>query len=492
MPEPGPDLRQDLRIAVLSDNGIERDARILKEIAWAEGQYATVHSFSLRQRGEAQVPEHLLGHARFRASHKAMSKSQAQAALVGIPSLRPGHPPQITLRRTQLALAVMGLITAALGLGAEFAGLPSWAMPIGAVVTLAVAALMFWVQTRQRSLAKLTEISPKTGQPVRILEPWSAQYKQSHALMQLVEQAIREEGPYDILHCHELVALEAGAALKRKYGGKLIWDTHEIYEDMAEPDPGLAAVARKTIREATPDVDGVITVNDSIVEYYRDTHPDLPEATVVMNATPRADMPEDDGRLRETSGFGSDTRILLFQGGLTIHRGLQALVRSAAGYPQGWGLVVLGNGVLKDELHKIADQVNADTGEERVRFLPAVPNAELAAWTAGADLGVIPYENVALNHWYCSPNKLWEYPAAGVPFIAPRHHFIDRLVGEYGTGFLFESDFDAEDIARTLSEIDDTALARARDSIPRFLDQMSWETFTPRIGALYEKVFEET
>ncbi|MEM9060558.1 MAG: glycosyltransferase family 4 protein [Pseudomonadota bacterium] len=484
MPESGP----DLRIAVLSDNGIERDARILKEIAWAEDHYATVHSFSLRQRGEAPVAERLLDHARFRASHKAMSKSQAQAAMAGIPSLRRGQPPEITLKRAQLVLVLLLVLSIFLALGATFARLPVWPAATLGIATLACAVLVFWVRARHRSLARMTEISPKTGAPVPILDAWSSQYKQSHALTQLVEEAIRTDGPYDILHCHELVALEAGAAIKRRHGGKLIWDTHEIYEDMAEPDPGLAAVARKTIREAAPDVDGVITVNDSIVGYYRDTHPDLPEATVVMNATPRSEMPRDDGRLREASCFGAETRILLFQGGLTIHRGLQALVRSAADYPQGWGLVVLGNGVLKDELRGLADRVNADTGEERVRFLPAVPNAELAAWTAGADLGVIPYENVALNHWYCSPNKLWEYPAAGVPFIAPRHHFIRRLVDEYGTGFLFASDFEAADIARTVSKIDEAALARARDAIPRFLDEMSWETFTPRIGDLYERV----
>lgn len=486
MPDPG--LRQDLRIAVLSDNGIERDARILKEIAWAEGRYTTVHSFSLRQRGEAPVAEHLSDHARFRASHKAMSKSQAQAAMAGIPALSAGKTPEITLKRVQTALAALAGLTLLLGLLYTFAGLPAWPGMLAGLATLATGMLVLWVRGRMRQLSQLTEISPKTGQPVAILEPWSAQYKQSHALMQLVEGAIRTDGPYDILHCHELVALEAGIALKRRHGGKLIWDTHEIYEDMAEPDPGLAAVAAKTIRDATHDVDGVITVNDSIVGYYRDTHPDLPEATVVMNATLRAEMPEDDGRLRGASGFAEDTRILLFQGGLTIHRGLQALVRSAAGYPAGWGLIVLGNGVLKDELRRLGDQINTQVGEERVRFLPAVPNVELAAWTAGADLGVIPYENVALNHWYCSPNKLWEYPAAGVPFIAPSHHFIEQLVGAYGTGFLFASDFTADDIAHTVSKIDDAALDRARAAIPRFLNQMSWETFTPRIGALYDQV----
>lgn len=482
----------DVRIAVLSDNGIERDARILKELAWLEGRFERIDSFSLRQRGERELDENLLGHTRFRGAEKVMSKGQARASLAGIPSLRSGRPPEITCSRALAALAFLIVVSISLGLASALGSLPIWPVWISAILTAIVAMIAGWVRVRERRLKQMNEVSPKTGASMPILEPYAGHYKQAHALMELVETAIREEGPYDIIHTHELVALETGARIKRRHGGKLIWDTHEIYEDMAVPDPGLAAVARKVIREATPDVDAVVTVNDSIGEYYRETHPGLPPAEIVMNATPRREMPVDDGRLRNAAGLDPETRIVLFQGGLTIHRGLQALVRSAAEYRDGWALVILGDGVLKDELTGIADQVNRDAGRQRVFFLPGVPNAELEQWTAGADLGVIPYENVALNHWFCSPNKLWEYPAAGVPFIAPRHHFIAKLVDKYRTGFLFGSDFDASDIAATVNGIGEAELEQARHAIPRFLDEMSWEAFTPRLGAVYDALLADT
>lgn len=476
---------------MLSDNGIERDARILKEIAWLEGRYTQIDSFSLRQRGETALDEKLLGHTRFRGAEKVMSKGQAQASLAGVPSLRSGRPPELTHRRVLIALIALILVTIGLGLWSDLGALPGWPVWLSAILTALAALTATWIHMRERRLKRMTEVSPKTGAPMSILQPYSSHYKQSHALMELVEEAVLSEGPYDIIHAHELVALETGARIKRRYGGKLIWDTHEIYEDMAEPDPGLAAVARKVIREATPDIDAVITVNDGLKKYYQETHPDLPAPTIVMNATPRGEMPEDDGRLRDASGLSRETRILLFQGGLTIHRGLQALVRSVADYREGWALVILGDGQLKDELTRIASQVNREAGHDRVHFLPGVPNAELGQWTAGADLGVIPYENVALNHWYCSPNKLWEYPAAGVPFIAPRHYFIAQLVDEYRTGFLFESDFDAADIAATLNSIGEAELQQARDAIPRFLDEMSWERFTPKLGELYDTLLSD-
>lgn len=478
----------EIRIAVLSDNGIERDARILKEIAWLESRFERIDSFSLRQRGERALDEKLLGHTRFRGAEKVMSKGQARAALAGIPSLRPGRPPEITCRRALIALVFLIVVSICLGLASVLGSLPVWPAWVSILLTAIAAMIAGWVRLREAQLTRMTEVSPKTGASMPILEPYSSHYKQAHALMELVETAIREDGPYDIIHTHELVALETGARIKRRHGGKLIWDTHEIYEDMAVPDPGLAAVARKVIREATPDIDAVITVNDSIGEYYRETHPGLPPAEIIMNATPRREAPVDDGRLRKATELDPETRIVLFQGGLTIHRGLQALVRSAAEYRDGWALVILGDGVLKAELTGLADQVNRDAGRQRVFFLPGVPNAELAQWTAGADLGVIPYENVALNHWYCSPNKLWEYPAAGVPFIAPRHHFIAHLVDRYGTGFLFESDFDASDIAATVNGIGTAELEQARQAIPRFLDEMSWEAFTPRLGAVYDRL----
>ena len=475
----------DLRIAVLSDNGIERDARILKEIAWAERQYSTVHSFSLRQRGEVPVAEHLSDHALFRAAHKPMSKSQAQAAMAGIPALRAGHPPEITLKRAHLVLILLLLLTVGLALGTSLGTASLWSAGLAGFATLVVAVLTLWVQSRHRALAQMTEVSPKTGQPMQIFERYASQYKQSHALIHLIEAAIRADGPYDILHCHELVALESGVAIKRKYGGKLIWDTHEIYEDMPEPDPGLAAVARKTILEATPEVDAVITVTRGLADYYHQTHPELPEATVVMNAAPRTEPVTDDGRLRTALDVAPDTRILFYQGVMTINRGLPTLIDAAALLPEGWVLAMIGDGPLKPELEAQLRRQTARLGRQRAWLLPGVAHAELAHWTVGATLGVMPYENTALNTLYAGPNKLWEFPAAGVPFIAPRLPEIERIVERYGTGFLMPMDFDAQTIADRVAGLSDAELAQAREAGAGFLDEMSWERFTPRLGDVY-------
>ena len=114
----------DVRIAVLSDNGIERDARILKELAWLEGRFERIDSFSLRQRGERELDENLLGHTRFRGAEKVMSKGQARASLAGIPSLRSGRPPEITCSRALAALAFLIVVSISLGLASALGSLP--------------------------------------------------------------------------------------------------------------------------------------------------------------------------------------------------------------------------------------------------------------------------------------------------------------------------------------------------------------------------------
>ncbi|MEL7152217.1 MAG: hypothetical protein AAFN51_00145, partial [Pseudomonadota bacterium] len=133
----------------------------------------------------------------------------------------------------------------------------------------------------------------------------------------------------------------------------------------------------------------------------------------------------------------------------------------------------------------------ARTGQQRVWLLPGVSHAELAYWTVGATLGVMPYENAAQNTLYAGPNKLWEFPAAGVPFIAPCLPEIERVVNRYGTGFLIPMEFDAQTIADAVASLDDADLVRARAAGPVFLEEMSWETFTPRIGVLYDRVLSD-
>ena len=64
--------------------------------------------------------------------------------------------------------------------------------------------------------------------------------------------------------------------------------------------------------------------------------------------------------------------------------------------------------------------------------------------TRSADLGVIPYHSIDLNNYYSSPNKLFEYAAAGLPFVSNDLPFLRWIIAEYGFGEV--ADFDRAEV----------------------------------------------
>ncbi len=121
------------------------------------------------------------------------------------------------------------------------------------------------------------------------------------------------------------------------------------------------------------------------------------------------------GPLRRELGLDADTRIVLFQGRLGPRLGLDEAADAVLAVP-GAIFVVLGFG----------------RGFERARARDAEPPwagrhftiaardpDDLLAWTADADVAVIPLPPVSLNQRLSSPNKFWEAIAAGTPVVVP-------------------------------------------------------------------------
>jgi glycosyltransferase involved in cell wall biosynthesis len=96
-------------------------------------------------------------------------------------------------------------------------------------------------------------------------------------------------------------------------------------------------------------------------------------------------------------------------------------------------LAFLGDGLLRDRLAALARRVGV---ADRVHLVPAVPQADLLGYTRSADLGVIPYRPNCLNNRFCSPNKLFEFIAAGLPIIASDLPELRRFVVGYGIGLV--------------------------------------------------------
>lgn len=298
--------------------------------------------------------------------------------------------------------------------------------------------------------------------------------------------AVKAEFVPDIVHIHDHLALAAAPLYKEAFGCPLIWDAHEIYEDLASIEDVRAVVNARIIEQNADHVDGFITLNRSIAGFYRDKYPALPEAVLVPNAVERVAQTSYDGRLHAAAGLVPDQKVFLFQGGFSPHRGIPSLLSAAALLREQWTVVFMGWGKLEDEIRAAAEEVSSrPVGRPRVAIVPGAPQDELLSWTAGADLGAIPYENTGLNHLYCSPNKLWEYPSAGVPILASDMPEMKDKIETFDIGFTVGRDLDPQEIAEKVNALTDDQLVRFAQNCGDFADIDNWQRYEKRLEGLY-------
>jgi glycosyltransferase involved in cell wall biosynthesis len=297
---------------------------------------------------------------------------------------------------------------------------------------------------------------------------------------------VTRDGRADAVHAHDLLTLPVASALARRLRVPLIYDAHELYPDVSTLSRTESRVWRVVERLLAHRATRVITVCDSIAtelsRRYR-----VPPPVVLLNCPDAtAPAPPDRNLLREAAGLSDDARpLVLYQGGFAPHRGLETLVLAAREL-DGCVVVLMGWGRIEDELRELIRRERVD---DRVRIIGPVPQAELIAYTAGADVGVIPYEPVGLNNTYSTPNKLFEYLAVGLPIVGSRLPEVARIVEGHGLGATFTPG-DPADLARVIRELlaDAERRAEIRERALRVRDRYTWAEQSRKLVALYAEL----
>jgi len=324
----------------------------------------------------------------------------------------------------------------------------------------------------------------KTLSPYQI-KRWSVIFAREYCIRRM----LKEERP-SIVHAHDLTALPLASKYAKKEGVKLIFDAHEIYDHLAQTDDEMAELNSLLLDKYAPSVDRFITINQSIANYYRTNYPKLPRAIVVKNAAKYAEPISYDGRLHEAAGLPIDRKIIIYQGGYAAKRGLIQLLMAGEYLNPEWSLVYMGWGSLEDELHRVADALILKNPAiaEKIRFVPKVKQDELPYWTAGATIGAIPYENTGLNHWFCNPNKLWEYPNAGVPIIASPFPEMSSIIDKYELGWYLPDPLNPKAIAEVINQLTEDQIKAASDNCFRFMKEDNWDVYAKRLKVLYGEI----
>ncbi len=113
--------------------------------------------------------------------------------------------------------------------------------------------------------------------------------------------------------------------------------------------------------------------------------------------------------------------------GLDIVVAAAALLRDRG--RDGIEVVLVGDGPAKDSL-----QVQAEAAGAPVEFRAPVPKAEVPAVLGGCDVGLMVLADVELFTFGVSPNKLFDYMAAGLPVLTNVPGFVQGVVDDSGCG----------------------------------------------------------
>ncbi len=292
--------------------------------------------------------------------------------------------------------------------------------------------------------------------------------------------------PVDIWQSEGLVTLPVALRLRSRRGGKVVYDSRDIHLESARfallPKGWRDRLARRERRWAQA-ADAVVTVNAPYAEHLERTlgRP----MTLVFNGPLPFEPPDPpERRFHRDLVLPPTAQVALILGAVVEHRGIDEAATAIGELPD-VHLVVVGEGGAKLGIQvRAAGLPHAD----RVHFLPAVPPDEIPAWTAAADVAVIPIQPSTLNHRLTTPTRLFDAMGAGVPVVAADLPGMAEIVRETGIGVLVDPT-SPESIAAGIRDVLDASPERRaayRDAcLAAARGPYAWERGVERLLALY-------
>lgn len=252
----------------------------------------------------------------------------------------------------------------------------------------------------------------------------------------------------DVIHAHDLNTLWQGKMLKKLLKCKLVYDSHELFNEMA----GRNRVDRKAgyfvEGRLIKSIDYFITVNEEMAKQFTILYGQMPVKIVQNIPMIQNDTETTSSFLREKYQLSPEDIILFYQGGLNPERGIEECVYTLDLLPNHYKLILLGSGRIEAKLRELVDQLKLNN---RVFFHEQVPASKVSWFTNQADVGLVMYRNTSKNNYYSTPNKIFEYMQSGIPTIASNHPGKSYIVETYKTGICCEED--PKDIKEAIEKV---------------------------------------
>lgn len=285
----------------------------------------------------------------------------------------------------------------------------------------------------------------------------------------------------DVVHSHDLNTLFQGIVTSKMTNSKLIYDSHEVQTERTGYNPKVASIWEKS---HVPFIDKAIVENETRAHIFKSMYGIKPTPIYNYSKFIEYDSVENID-LYSMLSIPSDKKILLYQGGLQSGRGLELLIE-AQQLLERTVLVLIGDGKLKLNL---MEQVASLGLEARVKFIPKVELSELPKYTKQAFVGFQVLQNVNLNHYSASSNKLFEYIMMHVPVIGCDFPEIKTVIEREHVGLAIDASHVQEIVNAVNVMIDDEALYETfKENCAKAKHNYNWKSESEKLLKLYQNI----
>lgn len=206
---------------------------------------------------------------------------------------------------------------------------------------------------------------------------------------------------------------------------KLVMDAHELFPEVPEiqEKPLVKWVWRTIEKWLMPKCDALITVCQSIADYYREKLG--VQMTVVRNLSSYE---------LGVRSYELGDNVLLYAGKVNMGRGVDWAIDALEWLPE-CRLIVAGDGDLLEEMKAYAAQ---KAWSDRVEFTGRLLPEAMTALAAKADVGLVMLEDKGLSYHFALPNRVGTFVQAGVPMVVSDLPEMARVVRTFGVGAVME------------------------------------------------------
>ena len=279
----------------------------------------------------------------------------------------------------------------------------------------------------------------------------------------------------DVIYLHDYYSTAIGNILK-PFAGKrsMVYDAHELIlltsgQKTCSRDKFFIWAERKLLNK----VKLIIEANKERENIFRERY-GVQHTTYVLNVSKFHAV--------EPRTYDPSNKVIVYQGKLTEERNLSFFIKAMKSLPE-VKLLMIGGGHDLPIYQKMVEEYGL---QHQVSFTGRLSNEDMMEKMKSCSIGIISYPFSNLNNIYCSPNKIFEYAAISLPFIATAQPFIKEVQDTYHIGRTYEYG-NIESFKDNIEAIFEDYKSYNRNSA-KFIDDYSFDKQFAKLVEIFEKI----